>query len=1007
MTKYPPNEILSSTLRKNYEFIILVMLKINNSCTWGDLCKKNGSYEGIPNATLSNYLKKLIKKEYVLKERRNTYKITKKGKIKINKLELGEDRKPKFPSKVILGLKNNMINVLFMIIHNKNCHWGDFPINVNKFDELSKYGNPPPVINQKKLSELLKQFENEGFIEERESKKPIYKITEKGYNAYIELLKKYDLDRESRLNEWSNSIKKIKNRIQNFIKKEDITEMEVSFRLLDNYLHIPIRKEDLNVSKDTFLKILLYISWNHPNNYGNFISIEQFSNQFGIDRLTLEYNVREIVENQDPIMFFSLKNRYSDEIYFFRENEKLEKSLRAVLEDCLKMLIYFDLDLNNGIYRILKECCQNLFNENLKYALRPFVREYLQFLEIKFSKKKQILGDTREIQDIKSQLLGLKKYKEDNLKETNEKLQSLQYGALLFLDTFDTSYLNHEKKTQKEEKIEQINIELEERPYDINLYVRKSKILCDDLFQFENALEVVERGLSIDDKEVSLYINKAMILRNQNKYEDALEALKQAYNLDSEIDIVLSKMSYIYYQLSDFNNALDYVEKALKLNPKMPNYFTLKAEILMELNKFKEALEFIDYAIVLDSKDIYSHQLMARAYELLDVYEGALDSIERALELDPEDPYSFQIKAETLELQGNLKIALLSINKAIDLNPTDHCSFQIEARILGTLGKLKSSLKILDDAIELAPDNYYSFQIKAEHLRRLGLFNEASEEIENSLKLNPNDSESLEIKALIHLNLGNDKIALDSITQAIEFGTKNFTNYQIKAEILRNLKRYDDALYVLKKATDLEPESPYNYQIEAQIRFELGQNKEALEIIEKAIIYGSNLVKEQRAISHQIKADILAKLGQYEKAINSNDCAIILDPKNLLNYNNKAYFLAKVGNKKDSIMLIERLIKYDPDEGCFYDTFGDMLFKLKQFRLAIEKYKIALIKFQESKSELPDISEETYIKIGKCYLKMNEQEKAREFLEKGKKLAEKLNNKIWFEKVIKYLRLLD
>jgi len=85
-----------------------------------------------------------------------------------------------------------------------------------------------------------------------------------------------------------------------------------------------------------------------------------------------------------------------------------------------------------------------------------------------------------------------------------------------------------------------------------------------------------------------------------------------------------------------------------------------------------------------------------------------------------------------------------------------------------------------------------------------------------------------------------------------------------------------------------------------------------------------------------------------------------------------------------------------PNEGYFYDTFGDVLFEFKQFNLAFEKYKSALLKFQESKSKLQDIREETYVKIGKCYLQINEKEKAREFLEKGKKLAEKLNNNEFF-----------
>ena len=56
-----------------------------------------------------------------------------------------------------------------------------------------------------------------------------------------------------------------------------------------------------------------------------------------------------------------------------------------------------------------------------------------------------------------------------------------------------------------------------------------------------------------------------------------------------------------------------------------------------------------------------------------------------------------------------------------------------------------------------------------------------------------------------------------------------------------------------------------------------------------------------------------------------------------------------------------------------------------------------------SSRELPDISEERDIKIGKCYLKQNEWQKARKFLDLGKNLAEERENKIWSKKALKYL----
>lgn len=993
MTKkinYPPKEILPSRLKNKYEFIILWMLKNNEFCTWADFHNSLESYEGISNATLSKYIKELIKNDSIVKEKRNTYKITIKGKNKLKEIELGKEKQLIFPSNEIIHLRDDEINIFFMIIHNNNCRWENFPIDENKLNELRKFSKPNFIINQKKLWEILKYFEEQGYLEKQGGIKPIYRITERGYKAYLDKLKDFNLDRESLLEEEAKRIQEIKEKTNKFLKERRINDEHLAYRLMDNLLNIPLEKKDLKISEEIFLKILLYISWNHPDNYDNFITTEKFSEKFNIDKLTLEYHLREIIEKKEPKIFFKLKYKYWDDIYYFRENEKLEKNIRAILEDSLKKAILFDTNPNLSTYRILKEICnvKNLINKNLKSALRPFVKEYVKFLEDKIIKHRQIIGVTRKIKDFKLKLLGFKKYKEDLINESKKKKRHrLYYGSLVIIEPKEPLFLNRD--IEKEKEIESIDEDLKIRPYDINLYIRKSKILCDVLFRFKDALKVVQEGLNIDDKEISLYINKAMILRNLGEYDDALKTIEQAHLLDPQNDVVLSKMSYILYEMGDLKNAQDFIEKAIRLNTNNLYYFTLKAEILIDLTNYVEALEYIDYALVLNSNDTYSYQLMARTYGILNVYEGALDSIEKAISLDQEDPYSFQIKAESLELSGNLNMALSAINNAIDLNPADHYSYQIEARILGTMGKIKESLNIIDIAIDLKPEDYYSHHIKAEHLRRLGYYEQASDEIEQSLLLNSNDSESLEIKALIRLNLRDYEIALDAINKAIELDHYNFTFFQIKAEILRNLKRCDIALDIIKKSIELEPKSPYNYWIKAQIKFELEENKEALEIIEKAIEYDSNLAKEQRTTSYQIKANILSELGRFNEALEATEKAINLDPKNMMNYNDKALYLAKIDEKDKSIQLIQNLIRWVPNEGLFIDTYGEILILFQDFPQAIEVFKRAIDNLE--KNDEYECLHESYIKIGESFKELRQYNKGINYLKRGKNLAKKRN----------------
>jgi len=312
---YPPKEVIEPIFGKiNFELVILWMLNNNEVCTWSNLKEK------IKPSTLSIYLKKLLLTELIEKKEFNQYTITTKGQDRFYELSQAtrQKRKLNYPPKAILWKRNYDHWILWMVYNNNFCKWADLL-------------NEPLSINNSSLSKNMNALIEDGFVK-KENKE--YRITQLGKAEYSVMLRDYDLDRQSILEDESNRIKENTIKTLKFFKKYRISEDETRFRFLNNLLRLPHEriKQSLK-SEEDFFKILLYLSLNHPSHYPISISTEKFAKKYGLELVVLEFHVLQIIDKKIfPVKFFKLEGD-SDKIYYFQANEKLERMLNAVVEE--------------------------------------------------------------------------------------------------------------------------------------------------------------------------------------------------------------------------------------------------------------------------------------------------------------------------------------------------------------------------------------------------------------------------------------------------------------------------------------------------------------------------------------------------------------------------------------------------------------------------------------------------------------------------------------------------
>ncbi|MFW9894466.1 MAG: tetratricopeptide repeat protein [Candidatus Thorarchaeota archaeon] len=620
---YPPEEIYNPPVmeKKNFEHIILWMLYNNDECEWANFTEKPLE---LRLSTLSKYLSLLKGKHYVENISRGHYKITPEGKKRYLDLSsvTEEKRKLSYPPAILRRRRNYNHWILWMVYNNNHCKWADF---------ISE----PLSINQSSLSKNLNLLQDQGFVKKEEKE---YRITRAGKAEYSTILRDYNLDRQSILDEESKRIEEVtKNTIQ-FFEKFVIDDEELQFRFLNNVLKLDYsRVESMLTDEEEFEKILFFISINHPDRYPEFVSITDFSKKYRINETKLEYYVDEIIENNIyPIKFFKLSVSPNSN-YFFQENEKLELMLRAIAEDHITKFTYLNklfsrtVDIKNKMEDILNDVCEALFDKKLKSSLREFLPDYIKYLAYKIEAKVE-------------------------LKETLDKLEGIIWQDMA--DIFQAQTVEG-VRGQFVQDLEEIANQIKSDPDNIDLYYSKIKILIYYEEYNEILITLDEMSDLFPESEKEIKIRRASVLRRMQDIEaglDIIEELIQEYPDDPDL---LNYKAYWLQYLDKEEESLSVIQDLVKSFPENGTYHDTYGEILMYFENYEKASEHFLEAINLAGDEWYIHQTYIKlgiCYKELKNYDLAVENLERGIAITEEEVEDMETKQKWLSV-GNLFLA--------------------------------------------------------------------------------------------------------------------------------------------------------------------------------------------------------------------------------------------------------------------------------------------------------------------------------------------------------------
>ncbi|MHA2391431.1 MAG: tetratricopeptide repeat protein [Promethearchaeota archaeon] len=842
----PPEEIYRKIwgTRKNVEHIILWLLKNNEVVEWADFLDEPIS---IPQSTLSNYLKALFLDGYIEKERRGEYRITGKGEDRFNELSRARagERNLNYPPKVISEKRNYDHIILWMSYNNNYLKWSDF-----LDDKASVF------INQSALSKNINILLKKELVRKDDNKE--YRITQAGKAEYARILKLYDLDRQSILNEESKRIEEITRKTIRFFEDYNVVNSDVKFRFLNNVLMLPfeILKGSLDTEYD-FNKLLFYLSMNHPNQYPAYISARDFSKKYGIDKLDLEFNIRKIIEkNVYSLKFFKLEVD-EDKTYYFQANEKLEKVLRAITEDYITKFTYLNklyektsngtpsLTLESTVNVIVNEICESMFHSDLKETLSKFLPGYINYLAYKMEKQTKLDDITDKLEGSIWRDFQYYSAASEPAKTYDENQENYYISPMIFeiLDDYsvtpDISPIVEETKKLLKSKpsykraLEDVNSSISKGLDNVEMKLFKSRVLC-HVNKYVEALDLLENEIDYEKyaDDENIYLSASFIvafaytaLGNAKKALKIIERIQDDHP-DHPIPLAAKALIYGHSFIYEFDvgeksddYVLDLIDEVIRIDSNISNkarYYYFKATVLEQMEKPEDALEEIEIGLDLTEDIIDLHYHRSKILSSLERYEEAFAVLEETEKHFPDSrKHLLMQKAYIHKIAGDLESGLDIVTELTEKYPEDVDYFNNKAYWHVYIYKMKKEDNIEDEenkkaAIETikylteeVPDEGNYHDSYGEILMITGDYENAIKKYEQAIKIEPNGW----FIPSSHVGLGKcfEKLGMYDEAKAHFLEAKKIVRYCF-CHIKQKKEWVEDIEYHLKKLNELEDE---------------------------------------------------------------------------------------------------------------------------------------------------------------------------------------------------------
>ena len=490
----------------------------------------------------------------------------------------------------------------------------------------------------------------------------------------------------------------------------------------------------------------------------------------------------------------------------------------------------------------------------------------------------------------------------------------------------------------------------------------------------KKAVEEYARKLEAED-----IFTEGMRYALLDKYDKAIERFEAAKRLSPENAGLLFKLSEVQARLNRMEDAVSNAKEAIKIDPKNSYYYNLLAQLYERQGDFKNAAK--TYESLMDEIKGNEDYLFPMVNSYL-----AMGDFKKALKILDKVEKKFGLNEELVRQKQQLYLRLNKLNDALEegerlikANPNVPGYYIHQATILGNNQKVQEAEKYLRKAIEVAPEKndarlrlfellrfqkkYQEAQAMAEKAfpdpdvninDKIGVLavyldpNITEEERNLALKLtsfvcvaHPNDPKAFALKGDVLSQANKNMEARESYLKATSLPGVTYSVWEQIIRIDIENEQVDSLAVHTAKAVELYPNQAVMWYYNGRSLLMLNKKQEAVKSLERA----RRLVVNNNPMLLEINAmlgDTYHGLNRHADSDDAFEEALKIDPDNDHVLNNYAYFLSvrRVNLDKAKAMGM-RLMKIKPDLATYQDTYGWILYQLKEYEEAKKYLELA------------------------------------------------------------------